>query len=370
MAAGARASYPSVPMLERPRPLAASLSVLCLAACGGATAPPPTQAELDAEDDADRYADEEPAEDEASTEGGLDPALLRAEVEPLTLGEPVALPGTGVTMRPPEGADPMPLGSGFLATRQRVQITVVVAVGEEDLLDAIRAGGAGRVPEAEAEEEVTIDGQTGRLGRDRVRTPAGVLERSWLLVHDGARGLGVVATYEAARAEAYRGPLRQALSGVSWDREASLDAAAALGITLDPVEGLERSHRSTANLVMLAPGGEFPPQAGQVVLTVAPLPMQVPPDQVDAVCGRLAARLVPAPADDVQHEGPVEDGTLPGCERLATAPTSEGPRVVTYAALMFHEGTPLLLTGSVDAEALSTWRPRFASAARSLRLAE
>ncbi len=349
--------------------LAAGLFTL---ACGGPTAARPTQAELDAEDDEDRYVDEEPDDDEDDDDDGLDPALLRAEVSPLELDdEPVALPGTGVSMRPPSGSTPMPFGSGFLARAQRVQVSVVVAVGEPEVLDAIRAAG-GRLPEAQGVEDVTIAGQPGRIGRDAIRTEQAVLERSWLLVHDGTRGLGVVATYEAARASMYRAPLREALAAVQWDREVPLDAAAALGVSLGPVQGLEQSRRSTANLVYLEPGGAFPPEAGQVVLTVSPLPipMQVPDDRISSICTQILARLVPAPVSAVELEGEVEDGGLPGCERLATMPTEEGPSVITYAAVLFHEGSPLLLTASADASQLATWRPRFASAARSLTVPE
>lgn len=339
---------------------------LALVACGGSSTQGPSQAELDAENDEDRVVDHD-EDDDGEGAGGIDPALLRAEAAPLELGEAVALPGTGVTMRPPAGAEPMPFGSGFLARRQRVQISVVVAVGEESVLDAIRSGGGPRPPEPEDVQEVEIDGQTGRIGRDRIRTQAGVLERVWLLVHDGTRGLGVVVTYEEARSDAYQGTMREALSGVQWDRAADLDAAAALGVTLDAVQGLELSRRSTANVVMLEPGAEFPPEAGQVVLTVAPLPMAIPPERANELCSRIAAQLVPAPSEDIELEGPVEDGQLPGCERLATAPTTDGPRVVTYAAVLFHRGMPLLVTASVSAEELETWQPRFASAARSLR---
>ena len=153
-----------------------------------------------------------------------------------------------------------------------------------------------------------------------------------------------------------------------WDRSAPIDAAQALGIDMGPVAGLEASHRSTSNLVWLVPGAAFPPQPGQVVLTLSPLPVRVPPERVAGVCGQLAARFVPVPADAIELEGEVAGGALPGCERLGTIETPGGARVVTYAALLFHDGTPLLLTGTAGADDLDTWRPRFASAARTVRV--
>jgi hypothetical protein len=354
------------------RTLLTLFAALALLACGGTSRPTETAHRADDEEDEDRFVDEEVEEEEDDDEGDdggfIDSALLRGTSQALALAEPAAVPGTGVTVRPPEGSQRMPFGAGFIAPRARIQMSVVVAEGDESVLESIRTGGTQQAPPPDHEEEVTVSGQTGRLGRDRVRTPAGILERTWLLVHDGTRGLGVVATYEADRAEAYRPVLRESLGGVEWDRDATLDASAALGVEVGPVEGLEPSHRSTANLVLIEPDAPFPPEAGQAVVTVAPLPMQVPPDQVRRACSTIAARLVPAPAADVTHEGDVEDGELPGCERLATAETQDGQRVVTYAALLFQNGMPVLLTGSVGAEHLETWRERFASAARSVRL--
>ncbi|HJL14099.1 MAG TPA: hypothetical protein RMH99_00515 [Sandaracinaceae bacterium LLY-WYZ-13_1] len=359
------------------RTLFASLTALSLLACGGSSTRSQTADRADDAEDEDAIVDEasyeahEGDDEEEATGGGfVDSAMLRGSgsVPPLTLGEPVPVPGTGVTVRPPEGARPMPFGAGFIAPRQRVQVSVVVAEGDEDLLESIRTGGNPDAPPPEHVEEITIDGVDARVGRDRVRTPGGVLERLWLLAHDGTRGMGVVATYEANRADAYRVPLRESLADVAWDRDATLDAAAALGIDVGPVEGLEASHRSTANLVLLEPESDFPPEPEQVVVTVSPLPMQIPPDQIERACQSIVARLVPVPASAVSHEGSVEDGEMTGCERLATAETREGLQVATYAALLFARGMPVLMTASVDAEQLETWRERFASAARSVRL--
>ncbi len=343
-----------------------------LVACGGSTTPSATTADrsIEDEEDEDFYADEEELEEvadaEASGRGFVDEALLRGVV--LTLGEAAEVPGTGVTMRPPSGAQPMPFGAGFLALRERVQVSVAVVMGDEAVLETIRTGGDENAPAPAEETEVTISGQTGRLGRDVVRTQAGVLERQWLLVHDGTRGLGIVATYEQERAQSYRPVIHQSLLDVVWDREAPLDAAAALGIDIGPVEGLELSSRSTANVVLIEPGADFPPEPGQVVLTVSPLPARIPEERAMGLCPQLAARFLPAPEDDVIHEGELTDGPLRGCERVATAELDSGERVITYIALLFHEGTPVLVTGSFAEDRQAIWRPRFTAAAQTVRI--
>ena len=278
------------------------------------------------------------------------------------------MPGTGVTLRPPLGSEPMPFGGGFVSRRSRVQLSVVVAQGGEELLEAMRTGGSGEAPEPDAEDEVTVAGVDARIGRDRVQTQAGVLERMWLMAHDGSRALGVIAMYEAERAEAYRGGMREALESVEWDREATIDAAAALGIQLGPflVEEDEAQARSDEGGVAPAcPVARVAKWAGETVSTLA---VAGGGDQVARACPQIAARLVPAPSSDVEHEGEIDDGSPPGCDRLALRDTESGDRVATYAGLVFHEGAPLLVTASVAADDVETWQPRFASAARSVQL--
>jgi len=342
---------------------------LMLVACGGSSASSGTTAErADDEEDADEYIGEGPADedDEEEEESGfVDDTLLRTAS--ITLGEPTEVPGTGVTMRVPEGAQRMPMSAGFIAMRERVQISVAVLEGDPGLLESIRTGGMQNAPEPTEVDEVEISGVTGRLGRDQVRTQQGVLERQWLLVHDGTRGLGIVATYEGSRARGYRRPLHEALENVQWDNEGALDPSEALGIAVGPAEGLQVSNRTTANLVMLEPDGAYPPQPGQPVLTVSPLPMRIPEDRAMGLCPQLAARFMAAPEEEVQDEQDIE-GELRGCERVITTDLPTGERVMAYAAVLFHQGVPILVTGFAGADAIDTWRPRFNSAARTVRI--
>ena len=346
------------------RSLLALVAILSLlSACGVPPRGATERADLDAEED-DRISDEDDEEEEEE-EGFVDEAILRDTGTPLTLGEAVEVPGTGVTMRPPAGAQPLPFGAGFISMQHRVQISVVVAVGPEGMLDQVRGDPAQREAEGEV-EEVSIGGQDGRMGRDRVRAQQATLERAWLLVHDGTRGLAVVATYEGGRAARVWPAMREALGSVEWNREAQLDAALALGIEVGAVEGLTLNRSTTANVVLLGRGASFPPEPGQAVVSIAPLPMQLASEQSARVCEQIIARLMPVPTSDIEHEGAIENGPLPGCERLATA-DANGERVVTYAALIFSSQTPILVTGSVDADELARWRPRFSAAARAIR---
>lgn len=347
------------------RSLLAILTILSLlSACGVPRRGASERAHLSDEDDEDRIVDEE-ADDEEAEEGFVDEAILRETGAPLTLGDAVEVPGTGVTMRPPEGAQPLPYGAGFLSMQHRVQISVVVAVGPEGLLDQVRGDPAQRESEGEV-EEVAIAGQDGRIGRDRVRAQQATLERAWLLVHDGTRGLAVVATYEGGRAARVWPAMREALSSIEWDREATLDPARALGIEVGAVEGMTLNRSTTANVVLLGRGASFPPEPGQPVVSIAPLPMQLASEQSARICEQIIARLMPVPTTDIEHEGTIENGPLAGCERLATA-EHDGQRVAAYAALVFTRQTPILVTGSVAADQLARWRPRFSAAARAIR---
>ncbi|MBX3269271.1 MAG: hypothetical protein KF729_03365 [Sandaracinaceae bacterium] len=343
---------------------------LSLCACGGGpsnTAQAPRSS--GDEEDEDETIDEEPEEgDEGAADGPLDAAAMRGLLAELELGAPVEVPGTGVTMPPPAGASPMPFAAGFLSLRERVQISVAVVEGGPDVLEALRTGGDPNAPEPAAQSPHTVSDVEGRVGRDEIRTQAGSLERQWLLAHDGTRALAVVVTYEGERARGYRRPIRRALEAVTWDRTAPLDPAAALGLEIGPVQGLELSRRSTANLMLLEPGAQFPPTPGQVVVTVSPLPARVPEDRAMGLCPQLAARFLPAEEDDVTHEGEITAGTMRGCERVARAPLPDGGYVVAYAALLFHEGTPILVTATVAESGLARWRPRFTAAAQSVRV--
>lgn len=353
------------------RLLVSTLALLLFAACGASPPPAPAHGSLDDEADEDRYIDEE--EEGADTEeqrgdgrgGFVDEAILRGASTPLVLGEPVEVPGTGVTMRPPEGAQPIPFAAGFLSMEHRVQISVVVAIGPESLLDAVRGDRSQVRPQGEV-ETIQVAGQSGRVGRDRVQTPQGELERAWLLAHDGARGLAVVATYEASRAPRVWPAMREAFGSVEWDRDAELDPARALGIEVARVEGLTPNRSTTANVVLLGRGATYPPEPGQPVVTIAPLPVQLASEQSARVCEQLVARLLPVPTSDIEHEGAIEDGPLSGCERLATA-EANGLRIATYAALVFASHTPILVTGSVEASQLARYRRRFSAAARAVR---
>lgn len=342
-----------------------SLLLASLVAGCGVPARGTQRARAAGEDDEDSYVDEEEAEGdgEGDGEGFIDQAALRDSATPMTLGDAVELPGTGVTLRPPEGAQSIPFGSGFVSMQHRVQISVVVAVGPEAVLDAVRGG---RGEEAGEPETVTVAGQEGRIGRDRVRTPNGDLERAFLLVHDGQRGLAVIATYDAARAARVFPALRESLSSVEWNRSAALDPARALGLEVGRVEGFTPSRATTANIVLLGRGASFPPEPGQPVVTISPLPMQLASEQTARVCEQIIARMLPVPTSDIAHEGAIEDGPLPGCERLATA-EAEGMRLATYAALVFIDSTPILVTGSARADQLARYRARFGAAARAIR---
>ncbi len=239
----------------------------------------------------------------------------------------------------------------------------MVARGPEELLDSAR-GGQGE-PQGE-EQTVSVSGHSGRMGRETVPTQAGELERIYLLVHDGQRGLAVIATYEASHARRVRSAVHDSLASVSWDASAELDAAQALGIEMGEVEGFTPSSSTTANLMLLGQGVTFPPEPGQPVLTISPLPMQLPPGQAAQVCEQLVARVLPVPTSAIESEGPIDDGALPGCERLATA-EGDGHRLATYAAIVFARNTPILVTGVVDSDEIESYRARFASAARAVR---
>jgi hypothetical protein len=79
---------------------------LALAGCGGAPRTAQSADDDEDEDEEDEEIDddeeEEDEEDDEDGEGFVDSAMLRQANEPIELGDPVALVGTGVTMRAAE----------------------------------------------------------------------------------------------------------------------------------------------------------------------------------------------------------------------------------------------------------------------------
>jgi hypothetical protein len=320
------------------------------------------------EDEAGLAYPEGEGSEEAVASGGGDAAP--PPDDPIVLGALRAVPGTGVQVRAPEGAERIPYGSGFLDRRYQVQLVVVVGLGPESILDLMRsAGGQGGAPTPEEVRRVQVDGVDGRIGYDRVESVMGSLERTWVLAHDGTTGLGVIATYPSGMAELVREPLLESLEDVTWNRDSPIDAGAALGLEVGEHPGMEDAHASNASLVYIPTGASYPTEIDVATLNIAPLPLQIPEDQAAQVCRQYLSQIIRVAELDIEEEDMIRDGRLPGCERLATVETADGA-LSAYAALLFHGSMPILVTGRVDAEQIDQWRGRFATAARSVSVRE
>ena len=350
---------------------ALALATVGLSACGGSSAPTtPTdsaraRAERSAgdEDDEGERRDDDEEEDEED-EGGDEFPLDTAQ----------ALPGTGVSMRPPRGSEAMELGSGFLHQRRRIQIIVAVTEGDDELLTRFREGLAANAEEVDT-EEVAIGGHTAQLTIDRQDQDGLEIERAWVFVRQGQRALAIMGAYQAERAERVRGLVRASVLSASWDPSALLDPESALGYRVAPIEGLSIDRSTSQALTYTMPGHIADPGSGEPALYVLPLPVDIPMAQRDELCQPILAQVGPVPEDRATSHGEIETDTLEGCELIGTQTPPEGatdasggtPRTLaTYAALVYHADATLLVAGVVDASQSDPWIERFRAAARTV----
>jgi hypothetical protein len=307
-------------------------------------------------------------EAETETEGEGETA---AEEEEFPLEDVGVVAGTGVSVRPPRGADPMPTGSGFMHTRRRIQILVAEAEGSDAVLDAFREQLTGEgTPEIDP-EDIDVSGHTGTLGIDRVENGDVELERVWVMVREGDRAMAVIGAYLADRSERYRGLVRASVTSAEWDPSIPIDAEQAMGFAMD-VEGLVLDRTATSPLTYAPSGAAVPPSPNDPRLFLLALPVNIPTADRDDVCEQLLLQAGPVDEDHVVSRGEIETDELGGCEVVgaitppATDEDEDPDEVSAYAAIIFHDDGIFLAAGLGGSTDGAAWMERFAEAARSL----
>lgn len=289
----------------------------------------------------------------------------------LPLDEATLVEGTGVTVRPPRGSQPLPVGAGFVHVRRRIQMVVAVAQGDADVRRAV-ADSLGADADELSHEDVTIDGRTTRLVVDSQMMGDTELERMWILMNDGDRAMAIVAAYLADRSERLRPLVRASLLSTHWDTTVALEPERAVGFRLaTPPEGLVVEPQVVSTLTYAPPGMAPTPASGHPALLVVPVPMQLPADQREAACERILLQVGPVSEDTVTARSTIDEDDTTGCEVMGAqeldAPVEGGPsEIATYAALVFVGDAPFMVAGFVDAAQRTTWLPRFSAGARTV----
>lgn len=280
----------------------------------------------------------------------------------LPLDPPALVPGTGVTLSAPRGSEPMPIGSGFVHRRRRLQILVNAAHGDAEVLQAFEESLAADAEER-SREDVRVAGRAASLHVDRQELQEGVeLERVWTIVREGERAILIAGAYEASRSERLLPLVRASVLSAEWDPEATLDPELAVGYGLTPPEPLALI-RATTNAVSYgldARGGPL----GAPSLFLIPIPVAVPFAQRDEACTAILAQAGPIPDERVQTRGRIEGDDVEGCE-VTGLQDGEGdaPRLATYAAIVYVGDAVVLVAGAIAEADAEGWTARFSQAA-------
>lgn len=281
-----------------------------------------------------------------------------------------AVPGTGVTMNVPAGAELTPVGAGFVSERDRFLIRVAVANGSRETLDQLVTSMRADAEEI-ATERITLEGRPARLVVDRQRHANLDLERVWIFAQEGQRALVAVGAYAANSPVEIRNAVRDTVLSTRWDPEEAVDPERAAGFGLTPPEGLAIEPQIANTLTYLAPGTELSPASGRPAMLVVPLPFDVPPTQRIEFCTRILPEAGPVGEDTVLARGEIATDTLQGCEVFGREEIPEpieggAQELATYAAIVFADDASFMVVGSVEASQRDTWAPRFAAATRTV----
>lgn len=288
----------------------------------------------------------------------------------LPLDPPVAVPGTGVTLRAPRGSEPVPFGAGFVHRARRIQMLIAAARGDADVMAGFERGIASDA-EPLSTEEVQVAGRAVTLHVDRQETGQDLLlERVWVLVREGDRAFVVAGAYDASRSERVRDLVRASVLSAEWDGAATLDPEAAVGFQLRAPEGLSLDRSTTSSITYGVEGRMVPPQLGAPTLFLIAVPAQVPLAQRDDACEPILFQAGPVPDDHVRTRGRIETDEVEGCEVTGwqenDGPDGEAVRLATYAAIVYLADETLLVAGVVAEGERDAWMARFAEAARTV----
>jgi hypothetical protein len=294
----------------------------------------------------------------------------------LPLDPPTVVPGTGVTLRPPLGSRPLPVGAGFVHARRRIQMVVATARGDEAVVHGVEAS-LGADADELSHEDVTIGGRPTRLVVDTQMAGDIELERVWIFTRStaaegGDRALAIVAAYQSDRSERLRPLVRAALLSTVWDTSTPIEPERAVGYHLvTPPEGLVAEPQVVSTLTYAVPGSTPTPASGNPALLVVPIPMQIPAAQRVSACEQILVQAGPVSADTITSRATITMEDATGCEVFGTQtlehPAEGGPsEIATYAALIFVGDASFMVAGFVDARERETWAPRFSAAARTV----
>jgi hypothetical protein len=170
--------------------------------------------------------------------------------------EPVRVPGTSVTMTPPEGFTLADRFSGFEREDSSASIIVTEIPGP---VAELRAG---MTQEALAQQgmnilesrQVTAGGRDAFLFHIEQTIRDESLQKWLILTGNESRSIMVVASFRKEDADALGAPLKQSLLALQWNPAEKLDPLEGLPFRIKETPSLKIAHR-VSNVVMLTESG-------------------------------------------------------------------------------------------------------------------
>jgi hypothetical protein len=277
----------------------------------------------------------------------------------------MAIPGTGVSLSPPEGATLLPLGPGLTVTSLDVTVMVSIAHGPEPLRRAFRDSLFFDGDDAESRPLTLHDGTPATLGRDVLTGPTGPTARLWLIIEKGERTLAVLSTFSPTEQSLER-TVVASLRTLEWEEDAMLSPSEAIGISVGPIEGLSPDTATVGTLAFTIEGVPFPPPSGEPMAFVLPLAERSPAEGSLSACAEALLRSGVISAPEAEATLVEVDGAW-GCTQSGTHQTREGGALFAHAVLLFLAPGPVLLTAMVAPERREEWTERFTAAAQTVR---
>jgi hypothetical protein len=298
-------------------------------------------------------------------------AILLALAAPAAAAaQPQPVPGTRVTLQPPDGFIPAERFSGFQRAEENASIVVVQLEApftemEGRLTDGAFAEQGMRV---RGSEQLSVDSLRARLVSVTQEARGEAFDKWALMFGDGEVTVIVTAAYPQRLAGSLSEPMRRAVLSARLGDRAPADPLAGLNFRIDEGPRLRIAQR-LGNMLLLNETGRIPnpgPSSPFLVVGVSIAPVDL--GDLEAFSRRRITQTVSfSQISNVTGSTVTIDGS-PAYELFADAvETGSSMRVRLYQVVV-AEGTHYhLIQASVSVESAAEFIPEFQAIARTLR---